>query len=135
LADSFKDDYKMENEKITKVKTIDNSLHGIARAYTLTYSCCYIISPFFGLQNSLWGPTASTIMLISVGIGLLAAIFTQSKALLFVFGVAEAVGCVAHFLKIVPWIPAFSDTAYVIMSLLDLTQSLLLFLLLQEQDS
>jgi hypothetical protein len=135
LADSFKDDFKMENEKIAKVKTVDDSLLGVARAYTLTYSCCYIISPFFGLQNSMWGQTTSTITLIGVGIGLLVAVFTQNRVLLFTFGVAEAAGCVAHFLKIVPWIPTFSDTAYIIMSIFDLIQSLLLFMLLQVNDN
>lgn len=123
----------MEVEKINQFKQIDNSLHGLARAFTISYSCCYLISPLFGLQNSMWGPNLSAILLVGVGLGLIVTIFTENKYLLLIFGVAEAAGCVAHFLHIVPWIPVFSDTAYIIMSLLDLTQSFLLFTLLQSK--
>ena len=131
MANSLKDGYKLDIEKAPSLKTIDSSLHGLAKAFTISYSCCYLVSPFFGLQNSMWGPNLSAILLIGVGLGLLAAIFTENKYLLFILGVAEAIGCVAHFLHIVPWVPVFSDTAYIIMSLLDLTQSFLLFTLLQ----
>ncbi|MBM3291238.1 hypothetical protein FJY84_01010 [Candidatus Bathyarchaeota archaeon] len=131
VGDSIKDVMNMEHEKITKMNVAGNSMNGIARAYTIAYSCCYILSPFFGLQLTMWGSIVSAILLIGIGVSLLAAIFTRNKFLLLILGVVEAAGCVAHFLHVIPWAPAFSDTAYIIMSLLDLTQSLLLFILIQ----
>ena len=44
----------------------------------------------------------------------------------------EAVGCVGHYLKVIPWAPAFSDTAYIFMAILDLIQCVCLFKMLEK---
>jgi hypothetical protein len=99
----------------------------LSRAFTLAYSLCYVFSPFVGLQMLGIQPTLNSVMLVGVGIGLLCCVYTRNKYLILFFAVAEAFFCVAHFLKIVPWIPSFTDTQYVAMSYLDLIQATFLF--------
>ena len=119
-----------ESEKI--IKDSQNSFMcfflDLGRAYTLAYSLCYIFSPFVGLQMLGIQPTLNSIMLVCVGIGLFSCFYIRNKYLILFFATAEAFFCVAHFLKIVPWIPTFSDTQFVAMSYLDLIQATFLFM-------
>ena len=100
----------------------------LSRAFTLAYSLCYIFSPFIGLQMLGIQPTFNSIMLVGVGAGLLLCVYRRNRYLILFFAVAEAFFCVAHFLKMVPWIPTFSDTQFVAMSYLDLIQATFLFM-------
>jgi hypothetical protein len=100
----------------------------LSRAYTLAYSLCYIFSPFVGLQMLGIQPTFNSVMLVGVGTGLLLCVYTRNRYLILFLAIAEAFFCVAHFLKIVPWIPTFSDTQFVAMSYLDLIQATFLFM-------
>jgi hypothetical protein len=121
-------------------KTIKDNQNGfmcffldLGRAFTLAYSLCYMFSPFVGLQMLSVQPTFNSVMLVGVGIGLLLCVYKRNRYLILFFAVAEAFFCVAHFLKMVPWIPTFSDTQFVAMSYLDLIQAT--FLLMQYQVS
>jgi hypothetical protein len=103
----------------------------IAKAYTTVYAVCYIVSPILGLHLYQIDPVISTAVLITIGLGLLSCLYMKNEVVVLILCAFEAVGCVGHFLKIIPWIPVFSDTAYITMSLLDLGQAIILFLLLE----
>lgn len=100
----------------------------LSRAYTVAYALCYILSPFMGLQLSTIHPILNTVMLVGVGFGLLGCVVTGNKYLILIFAGGEAFFCAAHFLKILPWVPLFSDSAFLIMSVLDLIQATFLFM-------
>ncbi len=99
-----------------------NRIYGFERSYTLAYSVCYIVAPFMGLYATSIGFLPSAFLLIGIGLGLLVA--TRARG--------EAVGSVGHYLKIIPWVPAFSDTAYIFMAVLDLIQCVCLFKMLEK---
>ena len=103
----------------------------IAKAYTTVYAVCYIVSPIFGLRLYQTDPIISTAVLITIGLGLLSCLHVKNNVVILILCAFEAMGCVVHFLKIIPWIPVFSDTAYITMSLLDFGQAIILFLLLK----
>ena len=105
--------------------------HDFARYYAISYSLCYIASAFLGLYASSLGVYLSAFLLSGVGLGTLFAIFLKNKYLLGFFAIVEVIGCVAHYLGMVPWIPTFSDTAFIIMAVLDLFQSIFLFRLIE----
>jgi hypothetical protein len=107
-------------------------IHGFERSYTLAYSVCYIVSPFMGLHATSIGFLPSAILLIGIGLGLLVVTITENRYLTMALALGEAMGCVGHYLKIIPWVPAFSDTAYVLMAVLDLIQCVCLFNILEK---
>ena len=74
-------------------------------------------------------PRISSFFLMLIGLGLLYSIHSRSTYFLYSLCALEIVGCVAHFLKIIPWIPQFSDTGYLIMSILDLIQSIFIYII------
>jgi len=43
----------------------------------------------------------------------------------------EALGCVVHFFEVLPWVPQLTTNGYLLMSMLDLTQCILLFVILE----
>lgn len=106
-------------------------LNEIAWSYTVSYSLCYIFSAIVGLHVAGLGHLYSALLLSGAGVGMLIAILTRSTLLLGIFASLEALGAVVHFLGMVPWMPRFSDTAYVVMSVLDLIQSMFLFKLIR----
>ena len=99
-------------------------------AYTKAYSICYIISPLFGLYSPVVGYIPSAIFLMSVGIGLWVGVKSRNKSLLWILAIGEAMACVANYLQVIPWSPAFSNLANINMATLDLIQSMCLFKLL-----
>ena len=123
----------MESEQVT-IKSQNNITYfflDISSAFTLAYALCYIFSPFVGLQMLGVQPTLMSIVLIGVGIGLLLCIYTKNRYLILLFAGSEAFFCVAHFLKLIPWLPLFTDTQFVAMSYLDLIQATFLFMQFQ----
>jgi hypothetical protein len=120
----------MESEQVI-INSQNNSPYfflDVSSAFTLAYALCYIFSPFVGLQMLGVQPTLMSIVLIGVGIGLILCIYTKNRYLILLFAGSEAFFCVAHFLKLIPWLPLFTDTQYVAMSYLDLIQATLLFM-------
>jgi hypothetical protein len=109
-----------------------SQISGFERSYTLAYSACYIVSPFMGLHASTIGFLPSALILIGIGLGLLVVTITENRYLIMALALGEAMGCVGHYLKIIPWVPAFSDTAYVLMAVLDLIQCVCLFNMLEK---
>jgi hypothetical protein len=107
-------------------------IHGFERSYTLAYSVCYIVAPFMGLYATSIGFIPSALLLIGIGLGLLVGTITENRYIMMTLALSEAMGCVGHYLKIVPWVPAFSDTAYMIMAVLDLIQCVCLFKMLEK---
>jgi hypothetical protein len=94
----------------------------------MAYALCYIFSPFIGLQITFFSFYTTAAILIGIGFGLLACVYKPNKYLILFFAVVEAFGCAGHYVKIFPWMPTFTDTGYISMSLLDLVQSTFLFL-------
>ncbi len=109
-----------------------NRIYGFERSYTLAYSVCYIVAPFMGLYATSIGFLPSALVLIGIGLGLLVATITENRYLMMALAMGEAVGSVGHYLKIIPWVPAFSDTAYIFMAVLDLIQCVCLFKMLEK---
>jgi hypothetical protein len=109
-----------------------NQLSGFERSYTLAYSVCYIVAPFMGLHATTIGFLPSALILIGIGLGLLVGTLTENRYIITTLALSEAIGCVGHYLKIVPWVPAFSDTAYILMAILDLIQCVCLFKMLEK---
>lgn len=108
-----------------------DSFTDFAKSFTLAYSLCYLVSPFMGLYSPLIGFYPSAIFLISVGVGLICGVSYQNRYLLGILAVGEAMACVGHYLQIIPWSPTFSNTAYIVMAVLDLIQSLCLIKILR----
>ena len=104
--------------------------YSFARYFAISYSVCYMASAILGLYIETIGPYFSAIILFGGGIGTLLAIYTKNKYLLGIFAIGEAFGCVAHYLSMVPWVPTFSNSAYIVMAILDLVQSVFLFRLM-----
>jgi hypothetical protein len=113
-------------------KSAPSRIHGFERSYTLAYSVCYIVAPFMGLYATTIGFLPSALFLIAMGVGLLLVTITENRYLMMALALGEAMGCVGHYLKIIPWVPAFSDTAYVLMAILDLIQCVCLFKMLEK---
>jgi len=109
-----------------------SQISGFERSYTLAYSVCYIVAPFMGLHATSIGFLPSALFLIGIGLGLLVGTITENRYLIMALALSEAIGCVGHYLKIIPWVPAFSDTAYVLMAILDLIQCVCLFKMLEK---
>jgi len=109
-----------------------NQISGFERSYTLAYSVCYIVAPFMGLHATTIGFLPSALILIGIGLGLLVGTLTENRYIITTLALSEAIGCVGHYLKIVPWVPAFSDTAYILMAILDLIQCVCLFKMLEK---
>jgi hypothetical protein len=107
-------------------------IYGFERSYTLAYSVCYIVAPFMGLYATSIGFLPSAFILIGIGLGLLVVTITENRYLMMALALSEAIGCVGHYLKIIPWAPAFSDTAYILMAILDLIQCVCLFKMLEK---
>ena len=107
-------------------------IYGFERSYTLAYSVCYIVAPFMGLYATSIGFLPSAFFLIGIGFGLLVGTITENRYLMMALALSEAIGCVGHYLKIIPWAPAFSDTAYILMAILDLIQCVCLFKMLEK---
>ena len=106
--------------------------HGFSVAFSKAYAICYIVSPFLGLFSPQIGKLQSTIILVSIGIGLWIGVTYKIRSLLWILAVGEAVGCVGHYLQIIPWSPVFTNYAYINMALLDLLQSTCLFKIINE---
>lgn len=106
----------------------------IGVSFTKAYSICYLVGPFLGLHISTIGYFPSAVFLIAIGIGLWISAEYRIKSVLWVLAVVEAIGCAGHFLKLIPWSPAFSDYQYISMAFLDLLQSMFLFNLLNDQE-
>ena len=104
---------------------------GFARSFTLAYSMCYLASPFMGLHVENHSQLFSALILISIGAGLFYSAHNRNRYVLGLLAVGEAMACVAHYLRIIPWTPAFSDNAYIIMAILDLVQSMCLFKMME----
>jgi len=111
---------------------VPRRIYGFERSYTLAYSVCYIVAPFMGLYATSIGFIPSALVLIGIGLGLLVGTITENRYLMVALAMGEAVGCVGHYLKIIPWVPAFSDTAYIFMAVLDLIQCVCLFKMLEK---
>ena len=109
-----------------------SGIYGFERSYTLAYSVCYIVAPFMGLYATSIGFLPSALVLIGIGLGLLVATITENRYLMMALAMGEAVGSVGHYLKIITWVPAFSDTAYIFMAVLDLIQCVCLFKMLEK---
>ena len=107
-------------------------IYGFERSYTLAYSVCYIVAPFMGLYATSIGFIPSALLLIGIGLGLLVGTITENRYIIMTLALSEAIGCVGHYLKIIPWAPAFSDTAYILMAILDLIQCVCLFKMLEK---
>jgi len=90
-----------------------SGIYGFERSYTLAYSVCYIVAPFMGLYAISLGFFPSALLLIGIGLGLLVVTITENRYLMVALAKSEAVGCVGHYLKVILWVPAFSDTAYI----------------------
>ena len=112
-----------------RYKSMD-SFHGFARTYATSYSICYMASAFMGLYIENLGLYPSAFLLFGVGVGTLFAIYSKNMYLLGFFAVGEAIGCVAHYLSLVQWVPTFSNMAFIVMAVLDLIQSMSLFRLM-----
>jgi len=108
------------------------NLVSLGKAYTTVYALCYIVSPILGLRLTCIDPVLSAAAFLLIGLGLLGCLYTKNPVVILCFCAFEAVGCVAHYIKIVPWVPAFSDNAYLVMSLLDLSQAVFLFILVED---
>jgi hypothetical protein len=85
-----------------------------------------------GLHATTIGFLPSALILIGIGLGLLVVTITGNRYLIMALALGEAMGCVGHYLKIIPWVPAFSDTAYIFMAVLDLIQCVCLFNMLEK---
>jgi len=109
-----------------------SGIYGFERSYTLAYSVCYIVAPFMGLYATSIGFIPSALLLIGIGLGLLVGTIMENRYLMVALAMGEAVGCVGHYLKIIPWVPSFSDTAYILMAVLDLIQCACLFKMLEK---
>jgi len=107
-------------------------IYGFERSFTLAYSVCYIVAPFMGLYATSIGFLPSALILIGIGLGLLVGTITENRYLIMALAMGEAVGCVGHYLKVIPWAPAFSDTADIFMAILDLIQCVCLFKMLEK---
>ena len=103
---------------------------GLARAYTMSFSICYMVAPFLGLHISLIGFVPSALFLVGIGCALAYAVYSGNRSIMLFLAVGEAIACVGHFLGVVPWVPVFSENSYIVMALMDLVQSLCLFKLL-----
>jgi len=100
----------------------------LSKAYTTVYALCYIVSPVLGLRLTCTEPIFSAIGLFTIGLGLIGCLYVRNIYLILFFSAFEAVGCVAHYLQIVPWVPTFSNNAYLVMSVLDFCQAILLLM-------
>ncbi len=85
-----------------------------------------------GLHATTIGFLPSALILIGIGLGLLVGTLTENRYIITTLALSEAIGCIGHYLKIVPWVPAFSDTAYILMAILDLIQCVCLFKMLEK---
>ena len=117
---------------LKRVAVLNGDWVYLTKAYTTVYALCYIVSPILGLRLAHTDPSISAAGLVLVGIGLLSCLYTKNTVMILCFCAFEAVGCVAHYLKVVPWVPAFSDNAYIVMSLLDLSQAVFLLILVED---
>ena len=102
-----------------------------AKTFTSAYALCYIAAPLSGLHLAFMGVGLSHAVLIAVGVGLIMAIHMNNTPFLLFMAGFEALGCVAHFFEVLPWVPQLTTNGYLLMSMLDLAQCILLFVILE----
>ena len=102
-------------------------------AWALTYLSCAFIKP--DIVNTIGGwkvpRTASILLLFNTGVFMAVAVFFDVWVLYLVFGVLEAMGCVASFTGVVAWRLPYARLkshggAQITMALMDLVASALL---------
>jgi hypothetical protein len=103
----------------------------LAKTFTSAYAFCYIAAPLSGLHLPFMGVTLSHAILIAVGVGLIMAINVNNTPFIIFMAAFEALGCVVHFFEVLPWVPQLTTNGYLLMSMLDLTQCILLFVILE----
>jgi hypothetical protein len=102
-----------------------------AKTFTSAYAFCYIAAPLSGLHLPFMGVALSHAILIAVGVGLIMAINVNNTPFIIFMAAFEALGCVVHFFEVLPWVPQLTTNGYLLMSMLDLTQCILLFVILE----
>jgi hypothetical protein len=106
----------------------------LVKAYTAAYALCYLAATLIGLHDPHLGIIFSRILLFTVGIGLLMSLYTEKTSFIIFMAAVEALGCVAHFFKVINWIPSLDTNGYLLMSMLDFSQSVFLLLLIEYKN-
>ena len=99
----------------------------LAKTYTSAYAFCYMAAPLSGLHLQGFGVGPSYAVLFTVGVGLITAVHVNNTPFIMFMAGFEALGCVTHFFEVLPWVPQLTTNGYLLMSMLDLTQCILLF--------
>ena len=102
-----------------------------AKAFTLAYAFCYIAAPIGGLYIDKMGVGISHAVLVAIGVGLIMAVRVNNTSFIIFMAGFQALGCVVHFYEVLPWIPRLTTSGYLLMSMLDLAQCVLLFIILE----
>jgi hypothetical protein len=108
--------------------------YSMVKAYTSAYAFCYLAAALIGLHDPKIGIGLSRLLMLSVGIGLLMSIYTEKKSFIYFMAAVEAMGCFAHFFEVVQWVPALNTNGYLLMSMLDLSQCIFLFLIIEYKN-
>ena len=101
-----------------------------AKTFTSAYAFCYIVAPLSGLHLTFLGVGLSHAILTAVGVGLIMTTYVNSAPFIMLMAGFEALGCVTHFFEVLPWVPQLTTNGYLLMSMLDLAQCILLFVIL-----
>ena len=123
--------------QILRVELSSNSKFNpyfLVKAYTLAYSLCYLAASLIGLHEPQIGIVLSRLLLLTIGIGLIMAIYTEKTSFITFMAVVEALGCAVHFFKVINWVPTLDANGFLLMSMLDFVQCVILFILIEYKN-
>ena len=98
----------------------------LAKAWLFVYAMLYFAAAVQGMGIQGWTPMLSAAFLIAQGVLSLLGYFVDNRWLRIVLSLSWAYATVANWMKIIPWIPAYSDLQYTVMALLNMVQAVCL---------
>ena len=98
----------------------------LARAWLFVYALLYFAAAVQGMGIQGWTPLLSAAFLISMGVLSLLGNFVENRWLRILLSGSWAYATVSNWMKIIPWIPTYSDLQYTVMALLNMVQAVCL---------
>jgi len=95
-----------------------------ASAYVFTYGVLYIAAAVLGM--GIQGlPSVVSFLLLFVQAGLcMVGLHSKSKAASIILVAVWSLATVGNWMKLIVWVPAYSDLQYTVMALLNFTQAI-----------
>jgi len=96
----------------------------LARAWLFVYGVLYFCAAILGMKVVGWATLLSLFFLVLSGILCWAALYLDFKLLRIGLSLFWGFACVANWMKVISWLPQYSDLQYTVMAVLNLVNAL-----------